>query len=54
MNSARLQDTRLKCKNQFYFCILAPNKPEMKLRKQFPYKAPKGMKYLGINLTEEM
>lgn len=26
----------------------------MKLRKQFYYKAPKWIKYLGINLAEEM
>ena len=47
MSSARLQDTKLKYKNQLYFCIFAMNNPKIKWKIQIHYIIVKENKILS-------
>lgn len=52
MSSAKLQDTRSMCKNQFYFYKVATNNPKRNQENNFIYHSTEKNKYSRINLTE--
>lgn len=52
LRSLKMQDRRSKYKIQSYFCILAMNKPKMKLRTVAFTIPSKRVQYLGLNLTK--
>ena len=55
MNSAKLWDIKSTCKNLFHFYTPIMNQWEKKIKEQIPFAvAPKRVRYLGINLTEEV
>ena len=51
MNSAKLQDTKSKCRNHFHFYILTKIR---EIKESIPFIiATKRLKYLGVNLPKE-
>lgn len=52
MSSAKLQDTRSMCKNQFYFYKVATNNPKRNQENNFICHSTEKNKYSRINLTE--
>ena len=54
VNSVKLQDTKLICRNPLHFYTLITIHQKEKLTKQSIYNCIKTIKYLGIHVTEEV